>query len=96
MNEKDIQRYLEKSGDQFIYEDNIINNDQGFMSWKIAEEKLILLNVYGNGKYWDEFSIALAKKLGLKSILTATRRSPKAFTRKFGYKITGHILEKEV
>ena len=94
--QEDIEKYLRKSGDQFIYEDNIIANDHGFMSWKIAEDKLVLLNVYGNGKYWDNFSIELAKKLGLKGILTATRRSPKAFTRKFGYKITGHILEKEV
>ena len=96
ISQEDIEKYLEKSGDQFIYEDNLIENDHGFMSWKIAEDKLVLLNVYGNGKYWDEFSIALAKQLGLKGILTATRRSPKAFTRKFGYKITGHILEKEV
>jgi len=96
VSKEDIEKYLRKSGDQFIYEDNIVVNDHGFMSWKVQEEKLVLLNVYGNGKYWDEFSIALAKQLELKSILTATRRSPKAFTRKFGYKITGHILEKEV
>jgi hypothetical protein len=96
ISQEDIEKYLKKSGDLFIYEDNLIENDQGFMSWKIAEDKLVLLNVYGNGKYWDTFSIELAKKLGLKSILTATRRSPKAFTRKFGYKITGYILEKEV
>jgi len=96
ISKEDIKKYLKKSGDQFIYEDNIIVNEHGFLSWKIAEEKLVLLNVYGNGKYWDTFSIELAKKLGLKSILTATRRSPKAFTRKFGYNITGYILEKEV
>jgi len=94
--QEDIKKYLDKSGDSFIYEDNIVVNEHGFMSWNIKENKLVLLNVYGNGKYWDDFSITLAKKLGLKGILTATRRSPKAFTRKFGYKITGHILEKEV
>ena len=94
--EEDIKRYLDKSGDSFIYEDNIVVNEHGFMSWNIHEGKLVLLNVYGNGKYWDNFSIDLAKKLDLKTILIATRRSPKAFTKKFGYKITGHILEKEV
>ena len=48
--EEDIKKYLDKSGDSFIYEDNIVVNEHGFMSWNIHEGKLVLLNVYGNGK----------------------------------------------
>ena len=44
--EEDIKKYLDKSGDSFIYEDNIVVNEHGFMSWNIKENKLVLLNVY--------------------------------------------------
>lgn len=96
MNKEDLEKYLSKSGDDYVYPDNLIENKNGFMSWTVKNGKLILLNVYGNGKYWDEFSKELAKGLGLTSILIATRRSPKAYQKKYGYKLTGYLMEKEV
>jgi len=97
MNPKDLNRYLKKSGDSFIYEDNLIENEHGFMSWTVASpDKFIILNMYGDGKYWDTVSIELAKKLGMKKIQSATRRSPRAWEKKYGYKTVGVILEKEV
>ena len=96
MNKEDLEKYLSKSGDDGIYTDNLIENSHGFMSWKVSDQGLVLLNVYGDGKYWDEFSIELAKKLNLKKIITATRRSPRAYQKKYGYKLTGFVLEKEV
>ena len=96
MTKEDLEKYLSKSGDDKIYTDNLIENQHGFMSWKVHGTDLVLLNVYGDGKYWDVFSIELAKKLGLKKILIATKRSPRAYTKKFGYQVTGYLMEKEV
>jgi len=80
MNKEDLEKYLSKSGDDGIYTDNLIENSHGFMSWKVSDQGLVLLNVYGDGKYWDQFSI----------------RSPRAYQKKYGYKLTGFVLEKEV
>lgn len=97
MTEEDIKRYLEKSGDSTIDMENIVVNDHGFMSWVIDHEgDFFGINVYGDGKYWDDFSIALAKQLGCKKIKFATRRNPKVWEKKFGYNIAGYIMEKEV
>lgn len=93
---KDLERYLEKSGDTYIIPENLIENDHGFMSWKVDGNSLVLFNVYGDGKYWDAFSLELAKRLGLKTIRIGTLRNPKVFEKKYNYNIIGHILEKEV
>jgi len=96
MTNEDLEKYLNKSKDEYIYQDNLIENSHGFMSWTVKDNRLVLLNVYGDGKYWDEFSIELAKKLNLKKILIATWRSPRAYKKKYGYEVTGFIMEKEV
>ena len=98
MDEKDLERYFKKSGDTTIQPDNLIVTDDGFATWTIDQEDntLVGLNVYGNGKYWEEFGNELAKKLGCKKIRVATKRSPKAFVKKYGFELVGYILEKEV
>lgn len=98
MDEKDLQKYFEKSGDTSIEPDNLIVTDNGFATWTIdrSDNALVGLNVYGDGKYWEEFGNELAKKLGCTKIRVATKRSPKAFVRKYGFKLVGYILEKEV
>ena len=90
------ERYFEKSGDEQIYTDNLIENAHGFASYRFHEGKLIILNVYGDGEYWDNFFTNMAREEGLKALVFGTRRSYKPFERKFGYKLTGYILEKEV
>lgn len=97
MNNKSVDHYLEKSGDTSLIDSNFYENDQGFITWGTKDDDtLVLYNVYGNGVYWDKFSENLAKKFGFNKIMTATRRSPKAFKKKYGYRVTGYILEKEV
>jgi len=97
ISQEDIKKYLKKSGDQFIYEDNIIVNEHGFMSWMLdTDGAFVALNVYGDGDYWDSFIMQLAEKLGCTKARFATRRNPKTFEKKFGYKIAGYIMEKEV
>jgi len=96
MTPESAKDYLERSGDSQIYNDNLIENKHGFMSYRVHEGNLVLLNVYGDGEYWDTFSIELAKALGTPKIIIGTHRNPKAFERKFSYSLTGYILEKEV
>lgn len=95
--EEDIKRYLEKSGDTHLDPENIIVNEHGFLSWTIDDNGALFgLNVYGDGNYWDKFLVELANKLGCKQIRFATKRNPKVWERKFGYKIAGYIMEKEL
>jgi len=97
MNLEDIQKYFNKSGDNEILTDNLIENEHGFMSWTINDEgDFLILQVYGNGSYWDEVSQVLAEAMEAKKIIFATKRNYKGFVRKFGYKLTGYILEKDV
>ena len=93
-----IEHYKKKAKDDKIYFNNFIENKYGFASWEIdwEEKALVPLNVYGDGKYWDMFFTGLAKRLGLKKIVFGTKRSPKAFERKYKYKLVGYIMEKEV
>jgi hypothetical protein len=97
LDKETAERYLKKSGDDYIETENLIENEHGFMSWKVDGNKFVCMNVYGNGKYWDEYMNELAKQLGCKTIFTGTsRKSYKAFVKKYNFKLVGYILEKEV
>lgn len=96
MTEEDIERYLQKSKDTFIATDNLIENEHGFMSWTTWEDYLVAIQVYGDGDYWNEYLNSLAKELGYKKIMIATKRNYKGFEKKFGFKLTGYVLERRV
>ena len=97
MDKDSAERFLRKSGSTKIMTDNLIENEHGFMSWRIDEEDFVCLNVYGDGEYWDKYMNELAKQLGCKTILGGTtRKSYKAYVRKYNFKLVGYILEKEV
>jgi len=92
-----LKTYLEKSGDSYIHEDNLIENEHGFLSWCLDEDgSLVGLNVYGDGDYWDKFLESLAVELKAKRIRFASRRNPDVWKKKYNYKVVGHIFEKEV
>ena len=94
--EQDIKRYLEKSKDKHIEAENLIENEHGFMSWTTWEDYLVAIQVYGDGDYWNQELNNLAKKLGYEKIMMATKRNYKGFERKFGFKLTGYVLERRV
>ena len=96
MNQDDLNRYLEKSGDDKIIPTNLVENEHGFASFWINNNELNIINVYGDGKYWDAFFTQIAEETGCNKMRMATRRNPKAFERKFGFKQVGVIMEKEV
>ncbi len=88
--------YFNRSGDTELGVGWMIENEHGFCVWRVQDEKLILVNVYGDGTYWNDWATEKAKELEIKTILFATKRKPNAFIRKYGYEITGTILERTV
>jgi hypothetical protein len=97
INNKDKARFLKKSNSEYIDKTNLIENEHGFMSWKVDGEHFVCINVYGDGPYWDTYMNELAKQLGCKKILGSTqRKSYKAYVRKYNFKLVGYIFEKEV
>lgn len=96
MTEEDIKRYLEKSKDDYVATDNLVENEHGFMSWTTWDDYLVAIQVYGDGNYWNKYLDVLAKELGYKKIMMATKRNYKGFEKKFGFKLTGYVLERRV
>lgn len=96
ISEHQKQDYFRKSGDTFITNGRIESNEQGFCVWDFDAHRIILMQVYGDGEYWDEWSERKARELGLKKIFIATKRNPGAFVRKYNYKLIGHVLEKDL
>lgn len=91
-----LEKFFEKSGDDVLYTDNLTITDFGFASFEIKNNAIVILQVYGDGKMWDKFFVELAKTLNVNKIKMATKRNPRVFERKYGYKTVGYIMEKEV
>ena len=92
----DLRDYYNRSGDTELGVGWMEENEHGFCVWRVQDGSLVLVNVYGNGTYWDSWATDKAKELELSLVVCATKRSPKAFVRKYGYKVTGYILERKV
>lgn len=88
--------YLRRSGDDSIEPENYIENEHGFSSYQIDGEQFTIIQCYGDGKYWQAEFMRLAKENNCKTILFATKRNPKTFARKYGYKTMATVMTKEV
>jgi len=75
--------YLSRTGDPYIDKRNYTENKHGFASYEICDNHILVIQVYGDGKYWDKFFRDLAKEHGLQSYIFSTRRNPAAFSRRF-------------
>tara|TARA_R110000772_G_scaffold101463_1_gene201942 strand:+ start:547 stop:732 length:186 start_codon:yes stop_codon:yes gene_type:complete len=51
LDKETIARFLEKSKCDYVDETNLIENEHGFMSWKVDRDKFVCINVYGDGEY---------------------------------------------
>ena len=91
-----LRDYLNRSGDTELGVGWMEENEHGFCVHRREDDTLILVNVYGDGAYWDKWATETAKELELSTIRFETKRSPKAFERKYGYEVTGYILERKV
>lgn len=84
--------YMERTGDRTIVNTNYTENEHGFASYKIEKDKLHVIQVYGDGKYWESFFRKLAKEKGIKQAMFYTRRNPKAFARRYGAKVVQTLM----
>lgn len=90
-----VKDYLEKSGDSRLLDGNTEVSDKGFCIWETSETNLILLQVYGDGRYWNDWATKKAKELNKQKISFGTKLNPDIFD-KHGFKVIGYILEREV
>lgn len=94
--DEEIDNYLLKSGDTEIGNGTLEENENGFCVWKTNGDALLLVNVYGNGSFWNKWAEIKAKSLNMKRIVFATKRKPVAFIKKHGFEISGYIMARPV
>jgi len=91
-----LRDYFNRSGDTELGVGWMEENEHGFCVWRGQDNKLIIVNVYGDGDYWNKWATEKAKEIEADGILFATKRKPAGFVRKFGYEVTGYVLERKV
>lgn len=90
-----LETYFKKSGDRKLYPTEYSHIcDKGFASWNVTADALMVVQLYGDGRWWHGFFDEMAGNLGL-PIRFATTRNPKAWERKYGAKVVGYIMEVE-
>ena len=88
--------YLRRSGDDDIELENYIENEHGFASYQIDGDQFTIVQCYGNGVWWQDEFMRLAKLNRCKTILFVTKRNAKAFERKFAYDSIATVMTKKV
>lgn len=95
-----VKEYLKKSGDEKLPDGKLEILPYGFLIWGLNQSgDFVIVAVYavnGYGKAMYSFINSLAKKYGCKKLVFATQRRPEPFIRKYGFRLKGYILEKEV
>jgi hypothetical protein len=94
--ETPLRDYFNRSGDDKLGLGWMEENEHGFCIWRRQEDKLILANVYGDGRYWDTWAAKKAEELGCTTISFTTKRNPAGFVRKYNCEVVGYIVERKV
>lgn len=88
--------FLQRSKDKYIDKRNYVENEHGFASWEIQGRLLMIIQMYGDGKYWDKYFRDLAAQNGIKTVMFYTQRNPKAFARRFGAETVQTLMKVEL
>jgi hypothetical protein len=99
-----ISHYERKTGETFRgwpHAELAFDAECGFCVSIQDGDILLIGEVCGNGRYWLRFLVQKARELGCTKVRFGTYRNPAAFTRKYGFEVTGfidgmHVLEKGV
>lgn len=103
-----IAVYNQKSRDVFApqpWMESLVEPARGFLYYSFDQESRILWvwGVCGDGRYWETHWNRMAQEKGARAIRCTTRRNPRPYQRRFGFKRIGYnqekqyyILEKEV
>ena len=96
-----VNEFLRKSGDDKIEEENLVVLPFGFFNFFISDggNTFVVNQAYcegNNGRKLLNVIELYAKEYGCRTIMFITRRNYRAFERKYGFKLAGYVLEKEV
>lgn len=90
------EEYLQSVGKHQLDGDYIEHNEHGFITFSFIGDAMVVPDGYGDGKYWLDRTIEIAKENGCKKIRGATRRNIKAYCKMFGMKVVAYVVEREV
>lgn len=97
--------YINRSGDSMKDLELLLDRDitviklpkhRSWYSYYVQAGKLVIFTAYGNGKLILAHAKEEAKIKEASKIVFSTRRNPKAFERKFGFKQIGTVMELEI
>jgi hypothetical protein len=86
-----VQAFEAKAGERFLLPPGFkmwTGPDNSFITYKIDGDTFLIGQAIGDGERWRHFAYAIAREHGCKYIKTQTLRSPRAFCRKWGAKVT--------
>jgi hypothetical protein len=72
------------------------NPEKGFITFLTHDDILELHHLCGDGKFWQNELVKIMKYAGLEKLRAFTRRSPKAWARKYGGHIRGWYMEADL
>ena len=76
-------------GERFLF-----SPDKGMLGYILPDDdSLFVGHMIGDGFHWAEIARNLMHRSGRKRVRMQTSRNPKAFLRRFGGRITAHVLE---
>ena len=84
--------YAKRTGDLSIVSKNYVENEHGFASWRIEDDVLHAIQVYGDGIYWKKYLMKIAKDNGCDQLMFYTKRNPEAWKRKYNARIVETIM----
>jgi hypothetical protein len=97
-----IEMYELKMGEAFTYDPEkekcIWHPDHGIATWSIDKKNnaIIANKVVGDGKYWENILIDIARFFGCTRLMAYTTRNPKAWKRAYGMDVIGYMIAKEI
>lgn len=99
-----IEFYKKKSGEEVEIKPHatfLFDESKGFMQYSFSQvkgEKVLLIDeVCGDGKYWENEALRIAKENECKKLITTTSRNLKAYQKRFPKtKLMAYVLIEEV
>ena len=95
-----ITDYLKRTGDTAIHPGTALTDRNGFMVYNIEPltKRFVIMHIYGNAQHWLDIANEIARQLGCKKLAGGVkdRARKRLFQGKYGFKLVGYILEREV
>lgn len=88
--------YLQQVGKIQLDGDYIDCNEHGFITFSFIGDVMVLPDLYGDGKYWLNRALEIAKENNCKRLRGGTSRNIKAYCKMFGLHVVGYVVEREV